>query len=94
MILNDSIDLILVCQKCSDETQTQHSLTEKIKGNLKECCAISGGTWLLGDLSQAPVALEFRKKKAGFYSVFIAILRDWQKGDRPKYKTDDRYVSR
>lgn len=49
----------------------------KIKYYLKECLDISGGTWLSRDLAQVPVALEFGKKKAGFYSEFVAILRDW-----------------
>lgn len=58
----------------------------KIKDNLKECLDISGGTWLSGDVAQAPVAFEFGKNEVGAYSVFTTIFRDWQmamaKGER------------
>lgn len=59
----------------------------KIKDNLKKCLDISGGTWLSGDLAQAPVAFEFGKK--GSWCLFCIHNRlqrladgQWQKGDR------------
>lgn len=62
--LNDCTDFTFTLPTVAQRKQTQHSEAGNIR-RLKRMPCVSGGALLSGHLTQASVAAEFGKKKAG-----------------------------